>query len=68
MLNLKQEAVKMDDVARRGKKLADEHVEWFLKTIGPLLKDHMAHGYKHGRADGDEDAAEERSGYASIET
>ena len=29
-------------------KLADEHVEWFLKTIRPLLKDHMVYGFKHG--------------------
>ena len=32
----------------KGEKLADEHVEWFLKTLRPLLKSHMVHGYKHG--------------------
>ena len=32
----------------KGEKLADEHVEWFLKTLRPLLKTHMVHGYKHG--------------------
>jgi len=28
--------------------LAEQHVEWFLKAIKPLLIDHFVHGYKHG--------------------
>ena len=30
------------------KKLAENHVDWFLKTIRPLLIEHFIHGYKHG--------------------
>lgn len=30
------------------KVLAEHHVEWFLKTLRPLLIDHMTHGFKHG--------------------
>lgn len=31
-------------------KLAEAHVSWFLKSIRPLLIDHMVHGFKHGRS------------------
>ena len=33
-----------------GKKLAEEHVNWFLETIRPLLTEHFEHGFKHGVA------------------
>ena len=39
------------EINDRGKKLADEHVDWFLKAIEPLLKSHMVHGFKHGVAE-----------------
>lgn len=29
-------------------KLCEEHVDWFLKIIRPILIEHMKHGYKHG--------------------
>lgn len=28
--------------------VAAEHVDWFLRTLRPLLIDHMVHGFKHG--------------------
>lgn len=31
------------------RKLAEEHVDWFLETIRPLLITHFEHGYKHGK-------------------
>ena len=34
------------------KSLAIEHVEWFLKTIKPLLITNFEHGYKHGYEEG----------------
>lgn len=34
------------------RQLATDHVEWFLRTLRPLLIDHMEHGYKHGLDDG----------------
>ena len=30
------------------KKEAEEHVDWFLETLRPLLITHMIHGWKHG--------------------
>ena len=36
------------DKEKKGKKLATEHVDWFLSTIRPLLISHFEHGYKHG--------------------
>jgi hypothetical protein len=33
------------------RKLAEDHVDWFLKTIRPLLIEQFLHGYKHGRND-----------------
>ena len=33
------------------KKLAKNHVDWYLTSIRPLLIDHMIHGYKHGIQD-----------------
>lgn len=38
------------------RKMAESHVDWFLKEIRPLLIEHMMHGYKHGY----EDAKEEK--------
>lgn len=32
-------------------RLAEEHVNWFLETIKPLLITHFVHGYKHGMED-----------------
>lgn len=37
------------------KKLAEDHVSWFLETIKPLLITHMIHGYKHGFNDAREE-------------
>ena len=34
-----------EDIA---KELAESHVDWYLKSIRPLLIDHMTHGFKHG--------------------
>lgn len=33
---------------RIARDLAEDHVEWFLKIIKPLLIEHMIHGFKHG--------------------
>lgn len=30
------------------RKIAEEHVAWYLNSIRPLLIDHMVHGIKHG--------------------
>jgi len=30
------------------KKVAVDHVDWYLNSIRPLLIDHMVHGIKHG--------------------
>jgi hypothetical protein len=30
------------------KNLAEGHVDWFLKTVRPLMIEHFIHGYKHG--------------------
>ena len=50
------------DINERGKQLANEHVDWFLKTLEPLLKMHMAHGYKHGCQDSAKNAQDEQNG------
>jgi len=31
--------------------LANDHVQWFLELIRPLLISHFEHGYKHGVED-----------------
>lgn len=31
------------------KMLAEKHVNWYLKSIKPLLIDNFIHGYKHGK-------------------
>jgi hypothetical protein len=28
--------------------LAEEHVDWFLKIVRPMLISYFEHGYKHG--------------------
>ena len=28
--------------------LAEEHADWFLKIVKPLLVTHFVHGFKHG--------------------
>lgn len=33
------------------KQMSEEHVDWFLKMIRPLLVEHMIHAYKHGVED-----------------
>lgn len=30
------------------KKLAQDHVAWFLRIVGPLMETNMVHGHKHG--------------------
>ena len=37
-----------DVIYESSKKLAEAHVDWYLKSIRPLLIDHMVHGFKHG--------------------
>lgn len=36
---------------RDSEHMAEEHVDWFLKIIRPILIEHMMHGYKHGYQD-----------------
>lgn len=33
---------------KEGNRLAEEHVDWFLEIIRPLLISWFEHGYKHG--------------------
>lgn len=46
-----------------GRKLAEEHVDWFLETIRPLLIEFMTHGYKHGTKDKKNLFQEEEEGF-----
>jgi len=39
----------MSDAKLDGEELAQAHVDWFLKTIRPLLITHFVHGFKHGQ-------------------
>ena len=32
----------------RAKELAEEHVDWYLKSIRPILIDFSVHFFKHG--------------------
>lgn len=32
-----------------GELLAEQHVDWLLKLLRPLLIEEFVHGYKHGR-------------------
>ncbi len=43
----KTQAPTSQEIAQRD---AEQHVDWFLKIIKPLLIDHMIHGFKHGQA------------------
>lgn len=36
-------------------KLANEHINWFLETLRPLLFSHFVHGFKHGQESGRDD-------------
>lgn len=36
------------DCEKVSKELAENHVEWFIGMIKPLLIEHMIHGFKHG--------------------
>jgi hypothetical protein len=38
-------------MTEEGRKLAEDHVDWFLEILRPLLIEHFVHGYKHGRKD-----------------
>ncbi len=38
-------------MSKEATKLAEEHVDWFLRAIRPILIDFMVHGYKHGKED-----------------
>ena len=31
------------------KKLAEDHVDWYIKSVRPLLIDNFIHGFKHGK-------------------
>ena len=42
-------------VIRKMNKKAVDHVDWFLKTIRPLLLSQFKHGYKHGVDDSEND-------------
>lgn len=33
------------------RKMAEAHVDWFLKMLRPILIEHMIHAYKHGYED-----------------
>lgn len=33
------------------RKTAEDHVDWFLKTVRPLMVTEFEHGYKHGWED-----------------
>ena len=33
------------------REMAEEHVNWFLDIIKPIIIEHMVHGYKHGYED-----------------
>ena len=35
-------------------KLAEDHVDWFLEIIRPLLLAEFIHGFKHGKRDNQE--------------
>ena len=39
---------------KEARKLAEEHVDWFLTMLRPLLISFMIHGIKHGQKDGTE--------------
>jgi hypothetical protein len=43
----------------RAEELAEEHWEWFSKTIGMVYKDAMIHGYGHGYEEGLRDGKKE---------
>jgi len=43
---LKEQVPTSQEIAKR---MAEEHVEWFLEIIKPLLITHMIHGFKHGQ-------------------
>lgn len=39
----------IQEIDKEASKLANEHIEWFLTLIQPLLFAHFVHGYKHGK-------------------
>ena len=41
-------------------KLANEHIEWFLSLLRPLLFSHFVHGFKHGVESVDMDGPDDR--------
>jgi len=40
-----------DEYKKRANTLADQHVEWFMKIVSPLLITEFVHGYRHGWED-----------------
>lgn len=38
----------METPPEKIRELAEEHIDWFLHTIRPLLITFMVHGFKHG--------------------
>ena len=46
--------------------LAEEHVDWFLKTVRPLLITEFLHGYKHGRSESKENKPGIRNGQGRL--
>lgn len=47
---------------RDSKEMAEKHVDWFLKTVRPLLIEHMVHGHKHGYNQAIVDVGEKMNG------
>ena len=43
---------KVDEQKEDSVELAEDHVEWFLRLIKPLLISYFVHGYKHGIEEG----------------
>ena len=36
------------EIDEEASQLANEHIEWFISMLRPLLFSHFVHGYKHG--------------------
>jgi len=47
------------DIEISDNKLAEDHVNWFLDMLRPLLISHFMHGLKHGRESKDQVTEEE---------
>ncbi len=53
-------------MVEHGKKLAEDHVDWFLNIIRPLLIEHFVHGFKHGAEYPEEPSPEENESACGI--